>query len=120
MFARSMRWIEESGERPLFLFFNTYHAHAPYRAEEPFYSEWTGDRSQKQIDLVAPAEDPSRGALLRSKGHTIREGGSSEALGVGQGELARTYYESGIATVDRELRFARSWLYARLQERGAE
>jgi arylsulfatase A-like enzyme len=100
---RAIRWVEAAADRPLFLFFHTYHVHAPYRAEEPAFSTWTGDRSSKQIDLVALAEESGQDALLRSKGYRIRDGDVSSTLTESEHGVARNYYESGIATLDREL-----------------
>jgi arylsulfatase A-like enzyme len=102
--ARVRSLLSEHEGEPVFLFFHTYEVHAPYRAREPWFSEWTGHPSDRRFQPWE-RDDESRGpAFAWNRWPRVVEGdGSRRDLAPDEVEDLRAAYDSGVAVVDREV-----------------
>ena len=102
--ARVRSLLAEHEGEPVFLFFHTYEVHAPYRAQEPFFSAWTGRANARRYQPWE-REDASRGPgfAWNRWPRVVEADGSRRDLAADETEDLRAAYDSGVAVVDREV-----------------
>lgn len=100
-------WLQEEPSAPFFLFFHTYEVHTPYRAREPYFGRFRGDRPGPpggQISTRNVAGDQDVGFRNRKEfiypTESFRRGPS---LSPRDYDLVRAAYDSGIAYMDHHV-----------------
>lgn len=97
---RTNRWLAELEERPFFLFFHTYEVHAPYRAREPYFSQWSGASPALTVQPWLRQENEEDGYLTRNQWPRVWGDGDPRDLRPEERALVSDLYDSGVAQVD--------------------
>jgi arylsulfatase A-like enzyme len=102
----AIRWISGQGGRPFFLFFHTFEIHAPFRARQPFFANFSGssDEAPGSLELLPFAPVAEDGFVAR---HRLVKAGQSGAppdpISETDSVLVGQLYDSGIAYADDQL-----------------
>ena len=111
---RALDWLEEERPAPLFLLFHTYEAHGPFRAREPYYTEFGGDPEligEKTVRSKKARLAAADGYRTRTRFYAVgREMEESDWQ-----EVDRRY-DAGVAYLDAQI----GRLLEALEQRGRE
>lgn len=104
--ATAIDILRQKANRPLFLFFHTYEVHNPFRARQPFFSQFSSiDPTPYHVRIDQPERELEDGFLRRTE-FTLLTRGKPLDGGRFPGELenlALDLYDSGIAYTDSML-----------------
>jgi arylsulfatase A-like enzyme len=113
----SLKFVERHGDHPFFLLLHTYETHAPYRAREPYYSDFAGlsASSQSLLWLQLPEPREAEGFRIRPNASLEFRQESTEHDSTDRPDVQQAIdrYDSSIAYVDSQLQR----LWQRLEEK---
>ncbi len=93
-------WLSTEAERPFFLFFHTYEVHAPYRAREPYFSNWTGASTKAFMQPWARGDRLDEGYFAREHWPRVFGEGAPRDMRADERSRLVDLYDSGVANAD--------------------
>lgn len=101
----ALRWIEDTPNRPFFLFFHTYEVHAPFHRRQPWYEDYTAGQDTEGYHFSPAPEAPSEENHWLSQAVMEEQlsGGPRVPLDPDNQPFVEAIYDSGINKMDREI-----------------
>ena len=105
----TIEWLENNTDRPFFLFFHTYEIHTPYRAREPFFSQFYQPRPGEPnppVDTLPFAPLRENGYLMTAGLQARYDGPDSPLQQISDDHfpMVQALYDSGVSFADLHLK----------------
>lgn len=106
--GKALDFLESNANRPFFLLFHTYEVHTPYRAREPYFSQF---RDEPTAGLLPPVDtlslEPTReeGYVMRAALQARYDADSETYTRISDSDIpvVRDLYDSGVAFADAHI-----------------
>lgn len=98
--ALARHWFEEEAGHPVLLFFHTYEVHNPFRPRQPYFTELTGRREERVVDVEIVPTRLDDGFMDRRRLRFTEDIGRDDVDSAEAEAWARDLYDSGIAYTD--------------------